>query len=210
MAPQLSSKCVPILTVGDKPGHPSKWRQVQELGDPFVLVTIVHDVENLVIIKQRNPCILSHGFCGQGFMKDSVALAVVLFTQLCPTLCSPRDCSLTGSSDHGISSAKILGWISLSFSRGSSWPRGQTCVSCLEDFSPLSQLGCPRKGLIWVFLTWGLWNSKRLKQLGIRWASFSQSCFRDCSVTFPHGLDWASSQHAGLKGAGLPTHDSEF
>ena len=53
-------------------------------------------------------------------------------------------------------------------------------------------------------------KQQETEQLGIRWASFSQSCFRDCSVTFPHGLDWASSQHAGLKGAGLPTCDSEF
>ena len=32
---------------------------------------------------------------------------------------------------HGISQARILEWVSISFSRGSSWPRDKTCVSCI-------------------------------------------------------------------------------
>ena len=41
----------------------------------------------------------------------------------CPTLFDHKDCSLPGSSAHGISQARILEWVALSFSRGSSWPR---------------------------------------------------------------------------------------
>ena len=41
------------------------------------------------------------------------------------------DCSLPGSSVHGILQARILEWIAISFSRGSSWPRDQTRVSCI-------------------------------------------------------------------------------
>ena len=40
--------------------------------------------------------------------------------QLCPTLCDPRDCSLPGSSVHGIFQAIVLEWIAISFSRRSS------------------------------------------------------------------------------------------
>ena len=40
-------------------------------------------------------------------------------TQLCPTLCDPVDCSLPGSSVHGILQARILEWVTISFSRGS-------------------------------------------------------------------------------------------
>ena len=47
----------------------------------------------------------------------------------CPTLCDPTDCSLPGSSIHGIFQARVLEWVSISFSRGSSWPRGWTQVS---------------------------------------------------------------------------------
>ena len=37
-------------------------------------------------------------------------------TQSCPTLCDPMDCSLSGSSVHGISQARVLEWIAISFS----------------------------------------------------------------------------------------------
>ena len=43
--------------------------------------------------------------------------------QLCLTLCDPMDCSLPGSSIHGIFQARILEWVAISFSRGSSQPR---------------------------------------------------------------------------------------
>ena len=36
-------------------------------------------------------------------------------TQLCPTLCNPMDCSLSGSSVHGIFQARVLEWVAISF-----------------------------------------------------------------------------------------------
>ena len=47
----------------------------------------------------------------------------VLVAQLCPTLCHPMNCSLPGSSIHGILQARILEWVAIPFSRGSSRPR---------------------------------------------------------------------------------------
>ena len=41
-----------------------------------------------------------------------------------------RDCSPPGSSVHGIPQARILEWVAIASSRGSFWPRDQTCVSC--------------------------------------------------------------------------------
>ena len=49
--------------------------------------------------------------------------------QSCPTLCNPMDCSPPGSSNLGIFQAKVLEWVAISFSRGSSWPRNRTWVS---------------------------------------------------------------------------------
>ena len=49
--------------------------------------------------------------------------------QSCPTLWDPVYCSLPGSSLYGILQARILEWVAISFSRGSSQPRGQTWVS---------------------------------------------------------------------------------
>ena len=46
--------------------------------------------------------------------------------QLCPTLCDPMDCSLPGSSVHGILQARILEWVATPSSRESFWPRDWT------------------------------------------------------------------------------------
>ena len=43
--------------------------------------------------------------------------------QSCPTLCDPMDCSPPGSSVHGIFQARVLEWVAISFSRGSSQPK---------------------------------------------------------------------------------------
>ena len=54
-----------------------------------------------------------------------------LVAQSCLTLCDPMACSPPGSSVHGISQARALEWGAISFSRGSSPPRDQTCLSCI-------------------------------------------------------------------------------
>ena len=52
-----------------------------------------------------------------------------LVAHSCLTLCDPMDCSPPGSSVLGIFQARILEWVAISFSRGSSRPRDQTQVS---------------------------------------------------------------------------------
>ena len=49
--------------------------------------------------------------------------------QSCLTLYDPVDCSLPASSVHGILQARILEWVAISFSRGSSRPRDRTCLA---------------------------------------------------------------------------------
>ena len=58
------------------------------------------------------------------------------FAQSCSTLCHPMDCNLPGSSVPGISQARMLEWVAVSFPRRSSQSRNQTqvlCVSCLAS-----------------------------------------------------------------------------
>ena len=64
--------------------------------------------------------------------------------QSCPTLCDPMDCSLPGSSVHGVFQARILEWVAISFSRRPSQPRDWTQVSCIvgRRFYCLSHQGC--------------------------------------------------------------------
>ena len=59
-------------------------------------------------------------------------VCVCLVAQLCLTVCNPLDCSPPGFSVHGIFQAKILEGIAISFSKGSSWPRDWTYVSCIS------------------------------------------------------------------------------
>ena len=61
------------------------------------------------------------------FIEESESESEV--AQSCPTLCDPMDCSLPGSSLHGILQTTVLEWVAISFSRGSSRPRDRTQVS---------------------------------------------------------------------------------
>ena len=54
-----------------------------------------------------------------------------LVAKSCPTLCDPMDCSLPDSSVHGILQARILDWVAISSSRGSSRSRNRTQVHCI-------------------------------------------------------------------------------
>ena len=52
-----------------------------------------------------------------------------LVDQSCPTLCNSMRCSPPDSLVHAVLQARILEWVVMPFSRGSSWPRDQTCIS---------------------------------------------------------------------------------
>ena len=66
--------------------------------------------------------------------------------QSCPTVCNPMDCSLPGSSVHGILLERILEWVAMTSPRGSSRPRIRTRVSCLLHWQagplPLASVTC--------------------------------------------------------------------
>ena len=64
-------------------------------------------------------------------MSDSNS-ALCQVAQSCPTLCNPVDCSLPGSPVHGILQVRILEWVAISFSRGSSPLRDQTFICLLR------------------------------------------------------------------------------
>ena len=85
-----------------------------------------HRNERLIfflLLQHRGPLQWAHVHC----YKDISCCWLVI--KLCLTLCDPNDCSLPGSSVHGILQARILEWVAIPFSRGSSWLRDQTQVS---------------------------------------------------------------------------------
>ena len=92
--------------------------------------------------------------------------ATYMRAQSCPTLCDPMDCSPSGSSVYGILQARILEWVAMPSSRGSSWPRDRisiSCISCMASgFFTIEPAGRPPAsggGLSLVFLGSQLFNS---------------------------------------------------
>ena len=68
--------------------------------------------------------------------------------------CHPMDYSPPGSSLHGILQARIMEWVTIFFSRGSSRPRGQSCVFCIgrPSFSTTEPPGKPHATYEWAKL----------------------------------------------------------
>ena len=65
------------------------------------------------------------------FLIIHIQVCVCLVAQSCLTLCDLKDCSPPGSSVRGILQARILEWVAMPSSRGSSQPRDRTQVSCI-------------------------------------------------------------------------------
>ena len=85
-----------------------------------------------------------------GVWPSSVFLSYCcLVAKFCLTLSDPMDGSPPGSSVHGISQARILEWVAISYSRGSSPVQGLNLnlLHWQADSLPLSYLGSPRPSL---------------------------------------------------------------
>ena len=93
-----------------------------ELGESPSLCECLHQPGSSL-----NPLLLV--FCGRFLTCVCVCVCMCVcvwsVAHSCPALCNPMDCSLPGSSVHGIFQTRILEWVAIS-SRGSSLPRGQT------------------------------------------------------------------------------------
>ena len=124
--------------------------------------------------------ISGHIFILLSMMPESKSESEV--TQSCPTLCDPVDCSLPGSSIHGIFQARMLEWVAISFSRRSSQPRDWSPVSCIAG----------RHFTLWASreVLYGAWrriNNQEVKRRVVDWITtdpFSWRLQKDiCSET---------------------------
>ena len=113
----------------------------------------------------------------------------MLVAQSCPTLCHSMDYSLPGSSVHEILQARILEWVDISFSGGSSQPRDRTRVSCVIASR--------------LFTTW---TTREVKVYFIvnrnmhilHWRSYSMNCTTEKKSLFrsQHSTyKWNTNQH---------------
>ena len=77
-------------------------------------------------LHRLNSHLMNYKTLGNTFNHTNVRISESKVAQSCPTLCDPMDCSPPGSSVHGVFQARILEWVAISFSRGSSQPRSPT------------------------------------------------------------------------------------
>ena len=94
------------------------------------LLLIKHNFNNLLSNWKLQSIVFSN-ICFRNYLQ---VLCCDKSLQSFPTLFDPMDCSPPGSSIHGILQARILEWVAMPSSRGSSWPRDWTCVfynSCI-------------------------------------------------------------------------------
>ena len=94
--------------------------------------------------KNHHNIVISLQLNKQFFKKRNPHSHLLLVAQSCPTPCDPMDCSLPGASVHGIFQVRILEWVAISFSKGSSWSGIEPTSSALQACSLLlSQQGSP-------------------------------------------------------------------
>ena len=114
------------LVPGD-PGLPG-WRRIpdskmhtQRMRSMKVTLDYSHTKNSLTAILCLPTCIHIHP------QSSNRSLCVCQITQSCPTLCDPLDGTPPGS--LGVLQARVLWWVAMPCSRGSSWPRDWTCIS---------------------------------------------------------------------------------
>ena len=86
-----------------------------------------------------------------------MCLCSCMLTQSCPTLCDSMDCSPSGLSVHGVSKARILQQVATSYFRGSSWPRDQTCISCVSCTGKQILYHCTSEAIVRICINNVIW-----------------------------------------------------
>ena len=109
-------------------------------------------LEYIRFVHTHAQCCLAHTYNYRKYTCSSLVKSESEVAQSCPALCNPGDCSIPGSSVHGIFKARVLEWVAISFSRGSSWPMDQTQVSCIAGrrFSIWATSETPKLGKEYV------------------------------------------------------------
>ena len=127
--------------------------------------------------------------------------------QPCPTLSNPMDCSPPASSVHGILQAKILEWVAMASSRGSSQSRDWTRISYISCFGRqiLYHQLHPGSPYIYVYppLFWiSFWNHFPLGSVWDKWTWYREprtlDDFQMHCMTFPRQLHWLDRAHGFL------------
>ena len=112
--------------------QPRDWTQVSRIAGRFLTIWATREACSWVV-----PFLINWYMC----------VYACPVPQWCPLFCDPMDYNPSGSSVPRVSQARILEWVAISFSRGSSQPKDLTHVSCIgrQIFYHVSHQGSPIK-----------------------------------------------------------------
>ena len=104
--------------------------------------------------------------------------------------CDPMDCSPPGSSVHGILHVRLLEWVAISFSRGSSWPGNEPQTPALQaDSLPTELWGQPQHSAWYtVDVEWNMLNSVELSWVELSWIETVNTFWLFQIFLIPEGL----------------------
>ena len=102
---------------------------------PFLELSKILQCELKLLFAVISLVFCSHLSANTSTFFASVGYACAQSLQSCPTVCDPMDYSLLGSSVSGILHARILEWVPMPSTRGSSQPKEWTCVSCISSIA---------------------------------------------------------------------------
>ena len=126
---------------------------------------------------------------------QSLRLCLWAVTQLHPTFCNPMDCNPPPFSVHEIFQTRILEWVAISCSRGSSWSRDQTHVSCVSCISMQILYHCASLGKCKTTIQWDA-IIHLLKHIKLQWLSIPSDNEKakplECSYTAGGNVKWYS------------------
>ena len=129
-------------------GH--RWRKTPQKKPIFFCLLCIFNFYNAVLVSAIQKCKAALTLCDGPHSMESASLWIwinlllsytnkkkakgkwkVFIVQSCPTLCDSKDCNPPGSSVHGVLQARILEWVAVPSSSGSSPPGDGTQVSCI-------------------------------------------------------------------------------
>ena len=154
--------------------------------------------------------IFLHRICGILYLQYSISYEEKV-VQSCLTLWDPMNCSRQGSSVRGILQARMLEWVAIPFSRGSSWPRNWTWVSCIAGKFFTIWATREANNIVYLILNKKSWLIGKDYDAGRDWGQEEKGTTEDEMVGWHHWLDGRESEWtpgAGDRQGGLACCDS--
>ena len=118
-----------LSCIGERKGNPLQCSCLENPRDGGAWWVAIYGVS-----QSRTPLkrLSSSSSSTREYISIFLSISAGSIAQSCPNLYSPIDCSLPGSSVHGVFQARILEWVTISYCRGSSRSKDRTCISCIS------------------------------------------------------------------------------